>query len=117
MTTKITTVNISDAALSTISGGVKISNIVSTDSSYDPLETNTVSTSGGYIKITGTGMTANSQVHLQSGSTYTLATTVTYISATEIRSQLPAKAAGSYNVFVTRNDGAFAVRVNGVTYA
>lgn len=118
MTTRITSSNISDATLSSISGGVKITSIVATDSNYDPLDPNEVSTSGGYIKITGTGMTNNSQVHLQEDSdTFTLASSVSYVSATEIRAVLPAKSAGSYNVFVTRNDGAFAVKVNGVTYA
>jgi hypothetical protein len=117
MTTKITEANIEQSTLNTISGGVKITNIVSTDSNYIPLETNVVSTSGGHIKVTGTGFRENSQIHIQSGNTYTLATSVTYTSSTELRSQLPAKSAGSYNVYVTRNDGAFALRINGVTYA
>jgi len=117
MTTKLTEANLDQSIIQSISSAVRINSIVSTDSGYTPLANNTVSTSGGYVKITGVGFTQNSQVHIQSGNVYTLATSVTYVNTTELRSELPAKTAGNYNVYVTINTGAFALKINGVTYA
>lgn len=48
----------------------------------------------------------------------TLATSVSFISSTEIRAVVAAEAAGSYLVKVIRTtDGSFASVINGITYA
>ena len=95
-----------------------VTQIIATDANYDALPANELSTSGGYAKILGTGFRENTQVHIQqSANVYTLATSVSFTSSTELRSQFPAKTAGTYNVYVTRNDGVFALKINGVTYA
>lgn len=117
MTTRITEDNLDQSVLSIISAAVSIADVISTNVNYVPLETNTVSTSGGFVKILGTGFIENTQVHIQSGNTYTLASVITYVSTSEIRSELPAKSAGTYNVYVTLPSGAFALKINGVTYA
>jgi hypothetical protein len=45
------------------------------------------------------------------------ATSVTFISSTEIRAQVPALDAGTYVVYVSNSDGAVAIRVNGLTFS
>lgn len=117
MTTRITEANIEENTLNTISAGVKVREIIATDSDYVPLEINQLSTSGGFVKILGNAFRENSQIHIQSGNTYILASAITFINSTEIRSQFPPRSAGLYNVIVTREDGAFATKVNGITYA
>jgi hypothetical protein len=44
MTTKITEDNIEESTLNTISGGIKITSVISTNSEYAPLEVNESST-------------------------------------------------------------------------
>jgi len=117
MTTRITEANIEENTLNTITGGIRVEQIIATDSEYVPLETNQLSTSGGFVKIIGRSFRENSQVHIQSGNTYILASSITFVNPTELRSQFPPRSAGTYNVVVTRNDGAFAIKVNGITYA
>jgi hypothetical protein len=95
-----------------LSGNPSITNIIITDSSYSNTENTTISTSGGYIKIFGLGFQDGCQVHVEE----TLATSVSFISTNEVRSQLEPKAAGSYVVYVTNPNGRFALKVNGITY-
>jgi hypothetical protein len=91
----------------------KITSIVVTDSSYTTLDDTAVGTSGGYIKLIGTGFTAGSQVLIGNVS----ATSVTFVSVTELRAQLPATSAGTYVVYVVATDGSVAIRVNGITFS
>jgi len=96
------------------SGNPGITNIIITDSSYNNTENTTISTStGGYIRIQGFGFQSGCQVHVED----TLATSVTFINANEVRAQLPAKSAGAYIVYLTNSTGKFALKINGVTYA
>lgn len=95
------------------SSGPKISSIAVTDSSYNVLDDTAVDVLGGYIKITGTGFASGCQVLVNT----TAATSVTFISATEVRAQIPATAAGSYIVYVVNSDGGTAIRVNGVSFS
>ena len=118
MTTKINEDNIQQNTLNTITGGIKVTSVVAIDGNGDPLDPNEISTSGGNVKITGTGFRENSQVHIEGSSgSYILATSITFVSSTELTAALPATSAGTYNLFVTRNDGAFALKINGVTFA
>jgi len=94
-------------------GGPKITNIQITDSSYNVLDDTAVSTSGGYIKITGTGFAAGCQVLINNIPV----TSVTFVSATEVRAQVPATTAGTYVVYLVNSDGGVAIRVNGITFS
>jgi hypothetical protein len=94
-------------------GGPKITNIQVTDSSYNVLDDTAVSISGGYIKITGTGFASACQVLINN----TPATSTTFVSATEVRAQVPATAAGTYVVYLVNTDGGVAIRVNGITFS
>jgi len=93
--------------------GILISNIQVTDSSYTVLDDTAVDTAGGYIKITGSGFASGCSVLINQ----TAATSVTFISSTEVRAQLPATAAGTYIVYLVNTSGDVAIRVNGVTFS
>jgi hypothetical protein len=114
MTTYINSGNIEQTTIDVLAGP-KITSITITDSEYVATGANTVSTSGGYVQIVGSGYSSPMQVFLDQS---TPATSVTYVSSTTINVQLPAKAAGNYTCFVERtSDGQFASKINGLTYA
>jgi hypothetical protein len=104
---------------STISWGTvaaavpKITGISVTDNIYTVLDDTAVGTAGGYIKITGTGFTAGSQVLIGTVA----ASSVSFVGSTELRAQVPATVAGTYVVYVVATDGAVAIRVNGITFS
>ena len=93
--------------------GILISNIQVTDSGYTALDDTAVDVAGGYIKITGSGFASGCSVLINQ----TAATSVTFISSTEVRAQVPATAAGTYIVYVVNTSGDVAIRVNGVTFS
>ena len=47
----------------------------------------------------------------------TTATSVTFISSTEVRAQVPATTAGTYIVYLVNSDGGVAIRVNGISFS
>jgi len=94
-------------------GGPRITQIQITDSSYNVLDDTAVSTSGGYIKITGTGFAAGAQVIINT----TNATSVAFVSSTVLNVQVPALAAGTYVVYVVNTNGGVGIAVNGLTYS
>jgi len=93
--------------------GILISNIQVTDSSYTVLDDTAVDTAGGYIKITGSGFAAGCSVLINQ----TAATSVTFVSSTEVRAQVPATTAGTYIVYLVNTSGDVAIRVNGITFS
>lgn len=95
----------------------RISNVVVTTDSYVSSGANTVSTSGGYVKITGLFFSAGEQVVLKTigTKTSTLATSVTVVSSTQLNVQLPASTSGTKLLFVVGADGAPAGTT--ITYA
>ena len=113
MTTKISSDNIQTATLATLGSGPTITNVQITDSSYNVLDDTAVSTSGGYIKITGTNFASGCSVIINS----TNATSVTFVSSTVLNVQVPTMTAGTYIVYVVNPDGGIAIRVNGITYS
>lgn len=113
MTTKISANNIQAATLANLGGSPTITQIQVCDSSYTVLDDTAVDTAGGYIKITGTRFASGCQVTVGS----TAATSVTFVSSTEIRAQVPATSAGTYIVYVSNTDGSTAIRVNGITFS
>ena len=94
-------------------GGPKISAVQVTNSSYTVLDDTAVDVAGGYIKIVGTGFESGCQVLINN----TPATSVTYVSGTEVRAQVPATAAGTYIVYLVNTDGGVAIRINGITFS
>lgn len=113
MTTKISTSNIRTTTLENLGGSPTISNVQITDSSYTVLDDTAISLDGGYIKITGTKFASGCTVVVNRTS----ATSVTFVSATEVRAQLPALVAGTYVMYVINPDSSVAIRVNAITYS
>ena len=113
MTTKISSDNIQPSTLASIGGGPTITNVQVTNSSYVVLNDTAVDTAGGYIKITGSKFSSGAQVYVGS----ILATSVSLVSSTVLNVQLPASAAGSYDLYVVNTDGSFGLKVNGVTFS
>lgn len=108
----ITTSQIATTAVASLQGP-RISAITITDGSYSALDDSAVSTSGGYIKISGANFASGCSVVIGTTS----ATTVTFTSTTELHVAVPALSAGSYTVYVTNTDGGLAIKVNGLTYS
>lgn len=111
MTTKISESNINPADLVLIGSMPKISQVVVTNSGYTPTGGTTIPTTGGYIRVTGTGFVTGAQVLLDE----TLASAVAFVNSTQLNVQVPALAVGSYFVYVTNPDGGVGVAVNAVT--
>jgi hypothetical protein len=94
-------------------GGPKLTNIQITDNTYTVLDDTAVAVAGGYIKITGTGFVTGCSIIVGS----LVATSVSFISSTEVRAQVPAQSAGTYTVYLVNPDGGVGIRVNGLNYS
>lgn len=113
MTTQIQLGAISSSAVSSLQGP-RITTVVVTDNTYAAIDDTAVdSTSGGYIKITGSGFVSGCIVTVGNVT----ATSTTFVSSTEVRAQIGAQAAGSYNLYVSNPDGSLAIKVLGVNYS
>jgi len=112
MTTQISSTNIQPATLAVLAP-VSITSITVTNSSWTPLDDSAVSTSGGYIVITGTNFATGCNVIISS----TNATSVAFVNSTTLRVQVPAMSAGTYVVYVVNTNGSTAIIVNGLTYS
>jgi len=88
-------VSSSSVTLSDTGSSVTITSYTVTDSSYNNLDDTAVGTTGGYIKINGTGFTGAATVYINGASV-----TNTYVSATQIRAVVPTLAAGTYTIWV-----------------
>lgn len=114
MTTKISEANIQEPTLGALGGGgPKISSIIVTNSSYANLDDTAVALEGGYIKLIGEDFATGCQVLIG----LTPVTSVTFVSDTEVRAQVPATAAGTYIVYLVNADGGTAIRVNAITFS
>jgi hypothetical protein len=96
-----------------ISLGPKISSVQVANSTYVVKDDTAVNTGGGYIVVTGSGFTSNSTVLIGSNN----ACSVTFISSTQLRAQVPSATPGSYPVYVVTGDGGTAIRINALTYS
>ncbi len=98
-----------------VGAGPAIANVQIANSSYLLIDDTGISTAnGGYIIINGENFESNVQVLIGN----TVATSVTYVSASQIRAQIPALSTGSKVVYLVNTDtGSTAIRVNGVTYS
>jgi hypothetical protein len=92
---------------------VKVATINIANSSYSILDDTAVNVGGGYIVITGDGFESGAQVIVGSNT----ACSVSFVSSTQLRAQVPAQPAGTYNVFVANSDGGTGLKVNGLTYS
>lgn len=115
MTTKISESNIQTSVLDSIiaSTGPKILSIIVTNSSYVNLDDTAISLDGGYIKIIGTGFEEGIQLLINNVP----ATSVALISSTQLNVQLPARTAGTYDVYLVNQNGGVAISVSGITYS
>jgi hypothetical protein len=111
MTTKISADNIQASTLENLGGSPTITGVEICDSSYVTLDDTAVALTGGYIRVLGTRFTTGCQVLVDQVP----ATAVTFVSATELRVQVPALNAGTYIVYVVNTDGSTAIRINGLT--
>lgn len=113
MTTQIQLGAIESTAVSSLQGP-RITSVTITDNTYMAIDDTAVdSTSGGYIKITGTGFVSGCIVAVGNIT----ATSTTFVSSTEVRAQLGAQAAGSYNLYVSNPDGSLSIKVLGINYS
>ena len=96
MTTKISADNIQQTTLETLGGGPTVTNIQITNSSYTVLDDTAVSTSGGYIKITGTRFVSGCTVIIGTVN----ASATTFVNSTTLNVQVPPQSAGTYIVYV-----------------
>jgi hypothetical protein len=78
-----------------------ISAVTITNSSYAALSAIQVLTSGGYVKLIGSGFSANNTVYVNSVA----AISTTYVSTTEIRAQVPAASEGTQSLTVFNSNG------------
>lgn len=101
------------AGVSLGSAAPTIATVAITDASYNDLDDTAVDVAGGYIKIAGTEFQSGCAVMIGLLS----ATSVTFTSATELRVQVPAQAAGTYPIYVINPDGVTAARLMGLTYS
>jgi len=92
-------------------GGVTISNVAITDSTFaNVLSGDTaVGSSGGFVRITGTGFQVNAGVFFNNTRVAN-----TFVSSTQINANIPATTAGSYNFYVFNADGSGANFVSGL---
>ena len=94
-------------------GGPTITNVYVTDSSYNVLDDTAVSTSGGYIKIIGTGFASGCVVYTQGTS----ATSTTFVGSTEVRAQLPSTSSGTLHLYLVNPDNSSAIYLSGVVFS
>lgn len=117
--TKISSSEIQTGAITTdkfsgdVALSVRIANVSIANSTYTVLDDTAVNVGGGYIVVTGAGFQSGAQVVINE----TPATSTTFVSSTELRAQIGAKSAATYDVYVINPDGGNAISVNGITYS
>jgi hypothetical protein len=94
-------------------GGPKITGVAVTDNVWTALDDTAVDVLGGYIKITGSGFSSGCLVYFNQ----TPASSVSFISSTELRVTTGALSAGTYVVYAINTDGGVAISVPGVTFS
>lgn len=107
MTTKIDLTNITDTALTTLTGP-KVTTIV-----YPGDDTATDTVGGAVINLTGNGFQSGCSVLVAS----TASSVVSFINATQISFVAPALVAGTYVIYVINPDGGTAISIPGISYS
>lgn len=93
-------------------GGVTITSINVTDNSWNNLDDTAIGTTGGYIKINGTGFVTNPKVFVN--STEISSGNITFISSSLLRVVVPSLSLGTYNIFVFNTDNSGAILTPGL---
>ena len=95
--------------------GPTIANVSVTDSSYNVInDTPYISSTGGYIKVTGTGFVSGAVVYVGGSA----AVTTSFISSTEVRAQVAAgTTSNAFPVYVVNSDSSVAIKLAAVTYS
>jgi hypothetical protein len=93
-------------------GGVTITSINITDNSWNNLDDTAIGTTGGYIKINGTGFVTNPKVFVN--STEITSGNITFISSSLLRVVVPSLSLGTYNIFVFNTDNSGAILTPGL---
>ena len=111
----VTTEKLSNTAVAAFAQTLtpKISAITETDNTYTSLDDTAMNTAGGYLVITGSDFQSGASVIIDT----TTANSTTFVNTSTLQAQVPAKAAGTYNLYVVNPDGGTAIRVNALTYS
>jgi alpha-tubulin suppressor-like RCC1 family protein len=107
------TVNGSIQADSGLTPPLSISNVQITDNAWTVLDDTAVPPEGGYLLVNGQGFGPGTLCKVGT----TNATSTSYVSASQLRCIVPAKASGSYDLSVIRGDTVSAVLPSGITYS
>ena len=106
---KLSTISAISSSVGTGASGPVILSVYVTDSSYVNLDDTAVSTSGGYIKLTGTGFVTGCIAYVNG-----VAATTTFVSSTEIRAVVPALASGTYSLMMFNSAGSGSLWATGL---
>jgi hypothetical protein len=111
----VTTEKLSNTAVAAFAQTLtpKILTVVETDATYTALDDTAMNTAGGYLVITGSDFQSGASVIIDT----TTANSTTFVNTSTLRAQVPAKSAGTYNIYVVNPDGGTAIRVNALTYS
>lgn len=112
MVTKVSSSNFSSTLISSLSGPT-VTGIQYLDNSYNILSETAIPLTGGYIYVNGTGFVSGCQVTVDG----TVATSVSFVSSTQLLVQVPAMTTGTYPIYVINPNGSIAIKVFGINYA
>ena len=91
-----------------------ISNVSVTDSSYNVLnDTPYISSTGGYIKVTGSNFASGAVVYVGGSA----AVTTSFVSSTELRAQVGAGSSNTFPVYVVNSDNSTGIKLSAITYS
>lgn len=91
-------------------GGAVITAVAITDSNYTVLDDTALATTGGYIKLTGTGFKTGCIVYVGGVA----ATTTTFVSSTEVRAAVGSNSSNTFTVYLVNTDGSAAFYLTGL---
>jgi hypothetical protein len=106
-----TSVTTSIGSNSVSSVSVTITATVITTAAYSNLPDLAISTSGGYLRVLGTGFQSSSTVYING-----ILTATTFVSANEVRAQIPAASSGTATLFVSNTQGIGTLYPSGLRY-
>jgi len=100
-----------------VGGGddVIINQIIITDENFANTENTQIPTTGGYLKIYGSGFQANANVYISTSFSLGSQVTANVVSSTEIRVTISAIQANTFNLFVFNTNGTQISKLGAVT--
>lgn len=125
MTTRITESNITPGSITANSiaagislgggGGVKIDQIIVTDENFANTEDTQIFSTGGYLKIYGSGFQANANVYFSNTFALTTQVTANVVSSNEVRLTISTTPVETYNLFLINTNGSIATKLSAFT--